>query len=674
MISLRGYIILPQGVVCNICNVLLCLLFASAAAATTLTGSAATGLAATGLAATAPATTGLAATAPATTGPAAASQGEPGFEQLGRQQQWLHLLHYHSVGIRGGLQSQVDTPDFFLATKGKRDPVAELAATYRALMAERTRNNDSVFCRYPARVAWLRQHLPAIAELRGNCGDLEQWLAKIDAAQLTLVFPAAYLNSPSSMYGHTLIRVNRRQGGNPLLDYVVNFAANSPPGDNEIVFAWKGLTGGYPGVVSILPYYEKINDYSFLESRDIWEYKLALTQAEVDQFLRHIWELRGSEFDYFFFTENCSYQLLALLDAASERFNLAGQFRLRAIPADTVRAVVEAGIVAETSYRPSILTQMQNKYTSLAPAQQALAAALAEPAAATLNVFDRVELLEEESAARVLEVAYDYGRFRAIKAKHSSDAASAHSIDLLTRRSRLTSKKLFGDIERPMYRDDEGHHTRRLSITAGNDGVRDYESIALRMAFHDALDPPQGYLPFASLAMINTELRRLHGSSFRSAELQLQKLALIDISSIAPGNIMLNPTSWRVSAGARRLYEVAALAPFIDVGFGRARQWGAWLAYGFVDAGLDVGKPLHDGYQFALGPALGLLRQSSTWSAQFEASFRANDQGREHDTGLAEITLARHFGIRQQLRWRMQYFDSGDAGEVTNQLSWRHFF
>ena len=71
-------------------------------------------------------------------------------------------------------------------------------------------------------------------------------------------------------------------------------------------FALKGLTGLYPGTLSSSPYYAKVREYSDMESRDVWEYRLNLTPDETRQLLRHAWEIGATRFDYWFFDENCS--------------------------------------------------------------------------------------------------------------------------------------------------------------------------------------------------------------------------------------------------------------------------------------------------------------------------------------------------------------------------------
>jgi hypothetical protein len=89
------------------------------------------------------------------------------------------------------------------------------------------------------------------------------------------------------MYGHTLLRIDARDQDERtrLLAYAINFAADTDE-KNGLVFAVKGLLGGYPGTFSVLPYYLKVREYGDLENRDLWEYELDLSPPEVDRVLR----------------------------------------------------------------------------------------------------------------------------------------------------------------------------------------------------------------------------------------------------------------------------------------------------------------------------------------------------------------------------------------------------
>src|SRR5262249_47537065 len=150
-----------------------------------------------------------------------------------------------------------------------------------------------------------------------DCPRFDEWRETIGAKGATLLFSSAYLNSPASMYGHTFLRLDRQReayGSAPsLLDYTINFGAD-PWTTNGILYAILGLTGGFDGKFSTMPYYMKVQEYNNLEHRDIWEYHLNLDERQVARLLMHAWELGSTTFDYFFLTENCSYQLLTLIE------------------------------------------------------------------------------------------------------------------------------------------------------------------------------------------------------------------------------------------------------------------------------------------------------------------------------------------------------------------------
>ncbi|HEY5284984.1 MAG TPA: DUF4105 domain-containing protein, partial [Polyangia bacterium] len=164
-------------------------------------------------------------------------------------------------------------------------------------------------CRFPARWSWLKQELAIDVQRLPErpCPMFARWRQAIAPEKVTLVYSSAYINSPASMYGHTFLRLSRRTGaGNKLIDYIVNFAADVTT-NNGFLYAIEGLMGGFQGRFFVMPFYVKIQEYSNIESRDLWEYELALTGAEAERLVAHTWETRSTHFNYYFVTENCSY-------------------------------------------------------------------------------------------------------------------------------------------------------------------------------------------------------------------------------------------------------------------------------------------------------------------------------------------------------------------------------
>ena len=149
-----------------------------------------------------------------------------------------------------------------------------------------------------------------------------------------------------------------------ILAYTINYAAEVPP-DVGISYPFKGLFGGYKGFFSTIPYYIKVQEYRDIENRDIWEYKLNLTDEQIHKLLMHAWELGNAYFDYFFFKENCAYHIYLDLEVADPNLHLTDQFHF-AIPADTIRLLFRyKGLIKEIVYQPARSTLLKRKRSAL---------------------------------------------------------------------------------------------------------------------------------------------------------------------------------------------------------------------------------------------------------------------------------------------------------------------
>ncbi|HIZ50430.1 MAG TPA: DUF4105 domain-containing protein, partial [Candidatus Pseudomonas excrementavium] len=376
---------------------------------------------------------------------------------------WISLGHYERQTF-GGWQSYVDDADFFLAEHGARAPLAELQATLEGLHADPALADAHPQCRFPSRTRWLQQQLELDALPTVECAEFATWYADIDPHTTVLVFPDAYLNSPSSMFGHTLLRIDSAAtegSGTALLSYALNFGAMVEGMDNSILYAWKGLAGGYPGQFALLPYREKLSEYSSLENRDLWEYRLDLTPEETGRMIEHVWELRQIRFDYFFFDENCSYRLLELLEIARPGLSLIDQFPLTAIPADTVRAVKDAGLVQDVNYRPSREKELLTRAAPLQPEE--VSWAQAQAADTQLLEDDGFKALPVDRQAQIQETAYRLLRYQAAGQQRDPDNA-ARSFRLLQAINQNPPPRL--EIATPTLPED-GHESRTWQLALG---------------------------------------------------------------------------------------------------------------------------------------------------------------------------------------------------------------
>jgi hypothetical protein len=567
-------------------------------------------------------------------------------------------MHYAPNLVSPGVHGLADARRFYLAPDGKTDPQTELEATLSAFFSDvqETDKEQNPQCAFIARYHWLDSQLrfdPARLKKQA-CNRFEEWRSTLNPQGLTLIFPAASLNNPSSMYGHTLLRVDAKDQDEKtrLLAYAVNYAANTNE-TNGVAFAINGLFGGYPGTFSMMPYYLKVREYSDMENRDVWEYELDLSPADIDRVLMHVWELGPIYFDYFFFDENCSYYLLELLEAARPDLNLTGPFRWWAIPADTVREIVRQGLVKKTVYRPSNATVIRHRLELMSPEEKALV----NPLARGLVPPDSPALgaLPESSQARVLEVSHDYLDYLRASGKPPPDAPPELGRSLLLERSRIATSANDPPVPVPAVRPDEGHGTSRLTIGGGRRDGANFVELRVRPVYHELMDPEPGYVRGAQIEFFDLAVRDYsNGIGAR-----VEDFTPLRIVSISPRDAFFQPLSWKIDTGWSRRRLADGSEPLVfNVHGGPGLAWSvpdtlrsSALFYAFLESTLQADTRLENNYALGVGPRIGaLVDLTSRWRAEayaYEQSFFAGDTDTTWSVALKQrYTLDRDWALR----------------------------
>lgn len=517
-------------------------------------------------------------------------------------------MHYERR-LLGGVKSTLDGPEFFLAKDGATDPLAELKASLEAFeeppeKRQIGRLKQPAQCAFPERLRFLREKFsltpPAV-----KCAKYEEYISQFKAKSVTLVFSSAYPNNPGSMFGHTFLRINSSQRSE-ILDYGVSFAAIVPPDEGTVAYMALGLMGGYRGQYSMQPYYVKVNEYVNSESRDLWEYELNLTEAETLRLLAHLWELETTSwFDYYFFDENCSYQLLAAIQAVKPEWELMG-FGMHTVPSDTVKRLTDIpGAVRRVEFRPALRKKLLQRVEALTPEERETVQALVKGTRAPESV-DSAFLLE--SAAL---------NFQYLKQKQQGkldDADSARMRAVLERRSRLgqapehTAQRAMPTIPQDS-RPDTGHDTYRVGVAAGSARSRFFQEIELKLAYHDLLNADSGYVRFSQIDFPSLRLRRIGASGDESASVQIEQLQIAAITSLSPWNFIDRRISWRLQLDYFSPKDFGCdtcHALHFETGAGIALEalTPDILVYGLLLADLQAGSSIAQGVRF--GPKLRL--------------------------------------------------------------------
>ncbi|HFE38807.1 MAG TPA: DUF4105 domain-containing protein [Gammaproteobacteria bacterium] len=575
---------------------------------------------------------------------------------LGNHPVWRALMHYKQ-GVFHDYVSQVDGKNYFISGEGKTNPEAELLATLASFFStSKIKKTDLLYqCQFPARYYWLDKQLHFSPKKlpRQPCEKFAYFTQALNATGLTVIFPSSHPNSPSSMFGHTLLRFDRagQTKKDRMLAYTANYAAEDNS-DNDFAYAFRGLTGGFVGRFSIIPYYMKLREYSQMENRDLWEYQLNLPKKDVDFIVMHAYELQSTYFDYYFFTENCSYHLLSLIEVAMPELHLTDQFSGPVIPINTVKLLQKNHLISKAAYFPSNRVTIDNRRNLLSRAQYDAAISISK----NLNALDLHALKKQtkQQQAAILDLAYDLNRYNNIRSTGILEAKiSKAQRQLLIARSALKVKTIPPKDPKYDVTPDEGHDTARLSLGAGLYHGSNFIKLGYRLAYHDVLDPVQGYTPNAQIQFLNVKFKYFPSSS----EFQLDKLDVIDILSLEPQDDFFKNISWRINTGVfsaesinsknKRVYTING-GPGLTYEFDFFKHT---FVYGFFESEVNYSEIYNNQVQAFAGFSIGLLTNiSSRWTAHMTSKILTNINNRDHDAiNRSKFSIAQSYRISKNI-------------------------
>ena len=531
---------------------------------------------------------------------------------LDKSKEWINLLHYKK-SIWGNYNSQADSKSFFLSPVGKSSPRDELVSTLSAIIDASTIEIEHTQCKFPARTMFFRKYLPEYKHLFNiNCPLFEKYKKKISAKSVSIVFSSYYLDNPSSAYGHTLMRFSKQEESHTgenyeLLDYAINYSANVTT-SSTFLYSLMGLIGGFEGEFASIPYFYKIREYNDFESRDLWDYQLNLTKQELSLLLAHVYEMRQTIFDYYYFTENCSYHMLSLLDVVNPNWNLTSINPTLVIPIDTIQTLFKSnGLVRKVSFRPSKLRIIKQRLKELNHIEKISFDEIIK--SKTINFTEYK--LSKESQAKILDSAIDFIDFKYAEEILMKDSEISNwKRELLIARSKVNHKSnnlliKFPEKEQPQ----NGHPSRRLAIGYGSDEFKNnIINIEYRATLHDLLDSNIGHNKDSLLEMGHIKLNYFPKNKVKnnSKSLELDYASLFHIISLSPYQEYISKLSWKAQLGFRKLHDDQCRncdSPFAEFGAGLSYRFMGIIFYAMMKTEIEISSDfLGRGYRVGLGP------------------------------------------------------------------------
>ena len=587
--------------------------------------------------------------------------------QLSQHESWFALLHYKKETVSRSTVSQADDGRFFLNRDGKTNAHAELTADIIAFL--RGAESDHAQCRFPARWWWLKQQLKLSSDNDVRCPQLEYFMLNMPHDKLYLVFPTMYLNNPGSTFGHTFLRFDESDAP-ILLSRTLNYAARVDERGNIFSHVSRGVFGGYKGIFKTRQYFEMVQEYSDIDSRDIWEYQLSFTSEEVEQLVRHVWEVRDIDFDYYFFRENCAYRLLALMDVMRPGLLLTNKdkFSLYAIPVDTIRALDDEDLILNRKFRASLVTKIDNYFINEGNATF------------VQNIISKKTPSDKENILQLLQdLPAGMIRIKTLQQSYNilqlyGETSSEKSQTILQLINEITSQStvVVKATAQEKISPEKGHDAIRLAAGYGKQNERRYIDIKFRPNFHDLLDSPKGYVDGAAINIFELRLK-----FFDDNNLRLESLSIINSTSLRPLRPWSNPVSWLFDLrfDHSQISKTESIRNFVSRGgIGVSAKWHSVKPFVLLMAEWDLSSSYTKGYSLLIGAQLGLHYNYHDNQLMLQYEKLNSVSGLDFDKSITQAQWQYNFQVNHAVRFSYKVIDYDYFNDEDWTVAYQYYF
>jgi hypothetical protein len=374
--------------------------------------------------------------------------------------------------------------------------------------------------------------------------------------------------------------------------------------------------------------------------------------------IRHAYELDDIYSDYYFFDENCSYQILFLLDAARPSLHLTDQHKPWVIPLDTIRLVERNGLIKKSINRPSKTTKIRHMASLLFPDDRETALSIAKGNIAPDIVINKP--IPADRKINILNLASEYLQYLYTSQEMSKEVYAHRFLATLRVRSYLgASEQECGHVPAPVP-PEQGHLSNKIGVGYGVRRHDGFAEVRYRAAYHDLLDDDGGYQEGAQIIFSGISARYYPADE----KLVLQKLDLIDIASFTPRDIFLKPVSYKVATGlVREVMDDGQDHMIYRLNPGGGFCWKTGmlgLTYVIAEADANLGSRLDKGYAVGLGGAMGFIKNlTSRWKAYLLAKDIYYNMGDRHNAFelslLQNITVTTNTSLRLEIIWSRKH-------------------
>jgi len=407
-------------------------------------------------------------------------------------------------------------------------------------------DKSQFFCRAPARALFLTYKLTQLPTFQPEkCHKYAEWAQNGNVRSISLLYVTGYFKNPASFFGHTLLKFNsgESKGDHGLLESSFNYGANTA-NDAALPYVIRGLTGAYSASLQKERFFRLSAQYQELQKRDVYEYRLDLSQIETQLIVAYMFEMRERKFKYYFMSDNCAYRLNLILGFGLNTDPMP--LRPWSAPIDLLMGLYDLNVVTKIIFHPSQTSVTINAIERLSPLERV---ALKKKIAA---VNDK-SIDSNDSTVMSLAILETLNYLKVDEEKNGN-ASAVSTIDEKRKNVLLSLNDRRGHRRKVISPKSYPHEiVKPTRIKFGYKKINSRDpviSLALRGANFDLLDRDRTRGPNSEFVFLSPTIG-LQNGRFRLDEITIFKvLSLNKTNIVIPGD---SNFSWGVDLGAYAL-------------------------------------------------------------------------------------------------------------------------
>ncbi|MFW2374583.1 MAG: DUF4105 domain-containing protein [Gammaproteobacteria bacterium] len=401
-------------------------------------------------------------------------------------QQGLHNKLRWSALLHIGNDVQHITDQRFILSSKNFSLKNELVSTIQAFYEDFSDEQHAI-CKFPARFLWITQELNLSRSLfpKTTCTGFDEYLLKAPADKIQLVFASENVTSPSSMMGHSFLKISGLNDSDKTVEHAVSYYTLINSINLPKVF-YDSLVTGKKGLFALNPYATLKQKYLNSEKRNLWEYDLQISDYERQLIHHHIWELKNIDSRYFFTKYNCATVTYFILAAGKpELLNIEYNWLT---PTDVVKYANTSGLLPSSVLIPSSRWKIKMLSESLEDSYQQIILDILS-GTADINILYSLDYEQQVLSVELLDA---YSQFLYAEGRIEQ---SKYSEILATIKKYKSSYSTWPGLDISYYKSPlKTPNDSQLSIGFGSMDNRNYFSFTYLPTSHRLRDDNRQYL------------------------------------------------------------------------------------------------------------------------------------------------------------------------------------